>query len=203
MTSPEQSARPIRTAEAQHNTHSHGSFEIAVYEVSGKEHLALVKGEVRGKEDVPVRIQSACIPGTALDSADCECREQVEGSFDILDQHPNGVMLYMDEEGRGLGLATKIRALSHKNKGLDTFAAVEALGLPSDMRDHQDAAHILHDLGMTSVQIITNNPAKIRGLLQAEVIVTGRIPIEIPATDRTRKHLQAKQKAGHLLTQRL
>lgn len=153
--------------------------------------------------NVPVRIQSACIPGTALNSADCECQEQLEESFNILDQYPNGVILYMDEEGRGHGLTVKIRGLKNKNEGLNTFQAVEVLGLPSDVRDYRHASCILIEVGVRSIQIITNNPAKTSGLVSGGLVVTGRIPIEIPATDQTRLHLQTKKKAGHLLKQPL
>lgn len=112
---------PRRTAEALHHTPYFGDFEIAVYEASGKEHLVLVKGDIKGEEDVPVRIQSECLPGTALNSADCDCRAQLEQSMEIAWRSGKGAILYMREEGRGHGLATKIRALSFKNRGLDTF----------------------------------------------------------------------------------
>lgn len=192
-----------RTAEAQYNTTSHGQFVIAVYEALDKEHLILIKGDVKGKEDVPVRVQSECLPGTALDSADCDCREQLQGSLGIISQSSMGAILYMREEGRGHGLAIKIRALANKNAGLDTFEAVRALGLPPDIRDYKDTAAIIMDLGIASIQLITNNPSKIAGLEKEGVMITGRIPIEVLATESTRPHLIAKKAAGHFLTQSL
>ena len=190
-----------KTAEARHITNRYGEFYIAVYESNALQHLALVKGDVRGRDDVPVRIQSACLPGTALDSADCDCREQLEGSLEIVSQNGNGIVLYMDEEGRGLGLTTKVQALANKNKGLDTFEAVRFLGKPEDVRDFLAAANIIKDLGIASVQLITNNPAKISSLQRQGVVVNSRIAIEIPATDETRRHLLAKKQAGHFLAQ--
>lgn len=128
-----------RVAKAQHHTNQYGDFQIAVYEVGIKEHVTLIKGDVKGKENVPVRVQSECLLGTALDSADCDCRAQLDGSLEIVSKSLVGAVLYMREEGRGHGLATKIRALANKNIGLDTYEAVRVLGLPPDIRDYRDA----------------------------------------------------------------
>ena len=194
---------PVKTAEALHHTREYGDFTIAIYDNFGKEHVVLIRGSVKDQESVPVRVQSECLPGTALESADCDCQDQIKGSLEIISSNPVGVFLYMREEGRGYGLTTKIRALANKNSGMDTFKATEALGLPSDIRDYKDAARILISLGIGSVDLITNNPNKISGLREEGVIIAGRTPIEVIATDITRLHLRAKKEAGHYLTQPL
>ena len=195
----------IKTAEALHKS-SHGIFKIVVYrnEVSRKEHAVLIKGDVNDKNDVPVRIESDCITGIVLDSLECECKDQLKGSFDILSKSENGLIIYLRDEGRGHGLTIKVKALANKNKGHDTLEAVEKLGLATDIRDYKDAANIIKDLGINSVKLITNNPDKIAKLREHNVIVSDRIPIEIPVTEHTRKHLKAKRdKANHFFNQEL
>jgi GTP cyclohydrolase II len=190
-------------AEASLTTRHYGIFQLVVFADADKEHIALTLGDVSSSTNVPVRLQSECLPGTALDSADCECADQLTRSFEIVSEAGIGVILYMREEGRGLGLTTKVKALANKNRGMDTFQAVRALGLQPDLRNHASAAAILNDFGILSVRPITNNPEKIAALRNAGINVGERIAVEITATTATSRHLAAKLRAGHFITQNL
>jgi len=183
---------------------TYGEFTIRVFELAGKDHIALTKGDIEGAEDVSVRIQSACVTGLVLGAIDCDCREQLVRSFEIFSETETGALLFLRQEGRGQGLATKVKAMNNKAQGYDTLEAVEMLGLEPDIRDYKDAVDMVKSLGIKSVRLITNNPDKIAGLENEGIRVNGRIAVEIPATDQTRKHLKAKRdKTGHLLEQEL
>jgi GTP cyclohydrolase II len=170
--------------------------------VDGKEHAAFVHGhEAVDGEAVPVRIHSECLTGDAIGSLRCDCRDQLEGSLRQLASMPYGILLYLRQEGRGIGLTNKIRAYALQDHGLDTVQANVALGFHDDERDYSIAAHMLSSLGVRSVRLMTNNPRKLEGLRNLGIDVVGRIPLEIPPNRYNRAYLETKaRKSGHLMT---
>jgi GTP cyclohydrolase II len=167
----------------------------------GKEHVAMVHGDVIGAGEVPVRLHSECLTGDVLGSLRCDCRDQLTAGLEALQKHERGVLLYLRQEGRGIGLLNKIRAYELQEQGLDTVEANRALGFRDDERDYSVAAHMLHSLGVGSVRLITNNPEKIRQLTQHRVEVVGRIPHVIPPNAFNRFYLETKaRRSGHLIT---
>jgi GTP cyclohydrolase II len=179
-----------------------GRFKIVAFwnNRDGKEHVAMVHGDVMGAEDLPTRLHSECLTGDVMGSLRCDCRDQLEASLRQLATMPYGILLYLRQEGRGIGLTNKIRAYALQDHGLDTVEANHALGFRDDERDYSVAAHMLASLNVGSVRLLTNNPNKIRQLTQHGVRVTGRIPHVIPATDHNRFYLQTKaSRSGHHL----
>lgn len=179
-----------------------GDFDLHLYEdiVTGEHHIALVKGNVEGKKNVLVRVHSSCTTGDIFHSLRCDCGDQLEKSLQIISEKGQGVFLYMHQEGRGIGLKNKIHAYKLQEKGLDTVEANIKLGFPPDLRDYGIGAQILADLGLSTIQLLTNNPKKIVGLSGYGLKVTKRIPIEIPPTKSNKKYLETKKiKLGHLL----
>src|SRR5262245_14604963 len=176
-----------------------GSFKIRVYRSGADEPVAMVKGTLAGAENVPVRVHSACFTSETLQSRRCDCREQLELSLGYIQEH-GGVFIYLHQEGRGIGLGNKIRAYALQERGYDTISANEALHLPVDARSYEDVASILDDLGVISIRLMTNNPAKERGLIDLGVRITGRIPVVVPANEFSRPYLVTKeQRMGHAL----
>jgi GTP cyclohydrolase II len=166
----------------------------------GKEHVAMVHGDVIGAGEVPVRLHSECLTGDVLGSLRCDCRDQLTSGLEALQKHERGVLLYLRQEGRGIGLLNKIRAYELQEQGLDTVEANRALGFRDDERDYSVAAHMLHSLGVGSVRLITNNPEKIRQLTQHRVEVVGRIPHVIQPNAFNRFYLETKaRRSGHLI----
>jgi GTP cyclohydrolase II len=166
----------------------------------GKEHVAMVHGDVVGGAEVPVRLHSECLTGDVMGSLRCDCRDQLTEGLRALLLQPCGVLLYLRQEGRGIGLINKIRAYALQQRGLDTVEANQALGFRDDERDYAVAAHMLKSLGIRSVRLITNNPEKIRQLGQYGVEVAGRIPHVIPPNEFNRFYLETKaRRSGHLL----
>ncbi|MHB2025325.1 MAG: bifunctional 3,4-dihydroxy-2-butanone-4-phosphate synthase/GTP cyclohydrolase II [Elusimicrobiota bacterium] len=181
-----------------------GKFNIQMYEetLTRKQHLALVKGFVEGAKDVLVRVHSSCLTGDALFSMRCDCGEQLAAALKQISQSKCGVLLYLAQEGRGIGLLNKIRAYGLQDKGLDTVEANLALGLKPDLREYGIGAQILADLGLSSIKIMTNNPRKIVGIEGYGLKVTGRVPIQIPANKHNAGYLQVKKrKLGHWLNE--
>lgn len=179
-----------------------GEFIIAgfVSELDGKEHTAIIKGEIAGKRNCPLRIHSECHTGDVFGSLKCDCREQLEASLKYIARKPFGLLLYLKQEGRGIGLMNKIRAYRLQELGLDTVEANEYLGFPDDMRDYEMAACIIRALGVSSVSLLTNNPNKIDGLTEHGIEVTGRIPLQMKPNPHNQRYLDTKiQKMGHLL----
>ena len=165
-----------------------------------KEHVAMVHGEVVGAADVPVRIHSECLTGDVMGSLRCDCRDQLVEGLAAIAREGRGVLLYLRQEGRGIGLINKIRAYALQEQGLDTVEANLALGFRDDERDYAVAAHMLHSLGVRSVRLITNNPEKLRQLAQHGVTVVGRTPHVIPPNAHNRFYLETKaRRSGHLL----
>jgi 3,4-dihydroxy 2-butanone 4-phosphate synthase/GTP cyclohydrolase II len=179
-----------------------GDFQVVGYRslVDEKHHVALVKGDVDGREDVLVRVHSECLTGDVFHSLRCDCGEQLESALAMIEQEGQGVLLYLAQEGRGIGLLNKLRAYKLQEEGLDTVDANLKLGLPADLRDYGIGAQILVDLGLTSIRILTNNPKKIRGLEGYGLSVTAQVPIEHLANPHNEAYLRAKkERMGHTL----
>jgi GTP cyclohydrolase II len=179
-----------------------GDFHIVAFENNrdGKEHVAITKGDVIGAEDVPVRLHSECLTGDVMGSYRCDCRDQLEAALTAIGQMDKGMVLYLRQEGRGIGLINKIRAYSLQDDGLDTVEANLALGFRDDERDYAVAAHMLMSLKIQSVQLMTNNPKKINQLTQYGINVTDRIPHIMPPNEHNRFYLETKAaKSGHLI----
>ena len=179
-----------------------GNFNIIIYKsnVDEKEHIALVKGNVKTKKPVLVRVHSECMTGDIFGSMRCDCREQLTKSMEMIEKEGNGVVLYMRQEGRGIGLVNKLKAYNLQEKGKDTVEANVELGFKADLRDYGIGAQILRDLGLTKIKLLTNNPKKIIGLNGYGLDVTERIPIEIKANEINKKYLKTKRdKLGHLI----
>ena len=178
-----------------------GGFTVVAFEsLDGKEHGAVVKGDVRGQRGVPLRIHSECFTGDVMGSLKCDCRDQLEAALDYIGEQEFGVVLYLRQEGRGIGLVNKIRAYALQDAGLDTVEANHALGFEDDERRYDIAAEMIEELGIESVRLITNNPNKIAGLERNGVAVDGRIPHRMPPNPHNEHYLDTKKrKSGHLL----
>jgi GTP cyclohydrolase II len=178
-----------------------GTFTVHGFrDAEGKEQLAIVRGEIRGREDVLTRIHSECLTGDVLGSLRCDCREQLERALARIGSEPMGVVLYLRQEGRGIGLINKLRAYALQERGLDTVDANLALGFAADQRDYSVAARMLRALGVSSIQLLTNNPDKVRQLTDAGVRVSSRIPHAVASCEHNRVYLETKRlRAGHWL----
>ncbi|HZJ03593.1 MAG TPA: GTP cyclohydrolase II, partial [Thermoleophilia bacterium] len=179
-----------------------GDFLAHGYEslLDGEQHLVLVKGEVAGKENVLVRVHSECLTGDVFHSLRCDCGEQLDASMEKIEEEGEGVLLYMAQEGRGIGLLNKLRAYELQEAGRDTVEANVELGFAPDMRDYGIGAQILVDLGLTSIRLMTNNPRKLVGLEGYGLEVTDRVQVEVPPRLQNLRYLQAKRsKMGHIL----
>jgi 3,4-dihydroxy 2-butanone 4-phosphate synthase/GTP cyclohydrolase II len=181
---------------------SFGEFTAVGYRslVDNKHHVALVKGDVDGTEDVLVRVHSECLTGDVFHSLRCDCGEQLELALWMIEREGRGVLLYLSQEGRGIGLLNKLRAYKLQEEGLDTVDANLRLGLPADLRDYGIGAQILSDLGLSSIRILTNNPKKISGLAGYGLSVTDQVPIEHMPNPHNEAYLRAKRdRMGHTL----
>ena len=180
----------------------YGHFRIKAYEstLDGKCHIAVVKGDVAGKKNVLVRVHSECLTGDALGSLRCDCGDQLATALKNIEKEGEGIVLYMRQEGRGIGLANKMRAYELQDKGADTVEANVELGFAPDLRDYGIGAQILSDLGLTSIRLMTNNPAKRAGLEGYNLEIVERVPLVVKANKFDKRYLSVKKvKMGHLL----
>lgn len=190
-----------RQAEAALATRS-GVFDISVFTVEGApgEIAALTRGSLQGEAIPLVRLHSECLTGDVLGSLRCDCGQQLDAALELIASAPSGVLLYLPQEGRGIGLANKIRAYALQDQGLDTVDANLALGLPVDRRDYAAAAHILRSLGLRQVRLLTNNPSKTAALEKHGIRVIERVPLAVKPNPLNLGYLQTKaDRMGHLL----
>jgi len=181
---------------------TYGRFQAVAFreKLTGKQHLALVRGEVAGKENVLVRVHSECLTGDVFHSLRCDCGEQLELALQRIDDEGEGVLLYLAQEGRGIGLLNKLKAYELQENGRDTVEANLELGFPADAREYGIGSQILAELGLTTIRVLTNNPKKISGVEGFGLAVVAQEPIEIAANDENRAYLEAKRaKLGHML----
>ncbi len=181
----------------------HGEFKIAVYrsDIDEKDHVALIKGKIEKSDSVLVRVHSECFTGDILGSLRCDCGEQLHKAMELIEKEECGVILYMRQEGRGIGLVNKIKAYSLQDKqGLDTVEANIQLGFKADLRDYGIGAQILQDLGLTKIRLLTNNPKKVIGLEGYGMEIVERVPLVIKANEINKKYMMTKKnKMGHIL----
>ena len=181
----------------------HGDFDLYLYRshTDGQHHLALVKGEVSGKENVLVRVHSECLTGDVFGSRRCDCGPQLHQAMRQIAEAGQGVIVYMRQEGRGIGLAPKILAYKLQERGLDTVEANKKLGYPMDLREYGLGAQILCDLGLKTIRLLTNNPKKVVGLEGYGLEIVEQVPIRVPPNPHNRKYLKTKrEKLGHLFS---
>lgn len=177
-----------------------GEFRIVAFwnNRDEKEHVAIVRGDILGVEDVPTRIHSECLTGDAIGSLRCDCRDQLESALEMIGAFDKGLVLYLRQEGRGIGLINKVRAYALQDRGLDTVEANLALGFRDDERDYAIAAHMLMSLDVKSIQLMTNNPRKIEQLTKNGIRVSRRLPHVIPPNAHNRFYLETKRdRSGH------
>ena len=180
---------------------AHGDFRLIGYGslIDEREHVALVKGEIEGKDDVLVRMHSECLTGDVFGSMRCDCGEQLASAMKRIDEEGLGAVVYLRQEGRGMGLGNKLRAYELQEQGQDTVEANLTLGFKPDLRDYGIGAQILVDLGLKKIRILTNNPKKIVGLQGYGLEITGREPIQVPPGRHNAEYLETKRrKLGHL-----
>jgi 3,4-dihydroxy 2-butanone 4-phosphate synthase / GTP cyclohydrolase II len=181
----------------------HGDFRVIAFEsaIDRETHVALVKGELGAGDDVLVRVHSRCLTGDVFHSARCDCGPQLDAAMERIASEGRGVLLYLNQEGRGIGIANKIRAYELQDQGLDTVEANERLGFKADQRDYGIGVQILKNLGVRSMRLLSNNPRKLVGIEGYELSVVALLPLKIPASESTHRYLKTKKdKLGHKLT---
>lgn len=190
-----------RAAEANLPT-SHGEFRMIGFEnaTNGEHHVALVKGNISPNDEVLVRVHSECLTGDAFGSMKCDCGEQLQAALDKIEKEGKGILLYMRQEGRGIGLINKIKAYALQDQGMDTVDANLALGFDEDLRDYGIGAQILSDLGVRKVRLMTNNPLKLKGLTGHGIEIVSREPIQLNHNERNEHYMKTKKdRMGHML----
>ena len=181
----------------------HGDFVIHVFEsrLDGATHVALVKGDLGDGQQVLARVHSSCVTGDIFHSSRCDCGQQLDMALARVAAEGRGVVLYLHQEGRGIGLANKIRAYALQDRGRDTVEANEQLGFEADLRDYATAVHMFQLLGVTSLRLMSNNPKKLEGVTGDGLVITERVPLEVEPSDANRRYLKTKKdKLGHQLT---
>lgn len=179
-----------------------GDFKILAFynNKDEKDHIAIVKGDIQNEKSVLTRLHSSCLTGDALGSERCDCGSQLHVALNMIDREGLGILLYMQQEGRGIGLANKIKAYQLQDKGLDTFDANLHLGFGADQRDYDISAAILTKLGIESIRLLTNNPDKVKQLESYGVEIVEQVPLEVPATENNLEYMLAKKRRfGHKL----
>ncbi len=180
----------------------HGEFRVHAYksDITGEEHVALVKGEIKEEDEVLVRVHSSCLTGDVFHSSRCDCGDQLERAFELIAHEGKGVILYLLQEGRGIGLINKLRAYELQDQGDDTIEANAKLGFAPDIRDYGTGSQILRDLGVRKIRLMTNNPAKFVAIEGFGLEIVERVPLEIAPSQTTQKYLETKKKKlGHIL----
>ena len=179
-----------------------GSFQMHLYEdvLEGDHHVALVKGKITAGKSTLVRVHSQCLTGDVFGSCRCDCGPQLHAAMRAIEKRGSGILLYLRQEGRGIGLANKMRAYALQDRGLDTVEANIKLGFPADLRDYGIGAQVLADLGVRKIDLLTNNPRKVVGLEAYGLEITSRVPVQVKANRHNRRYLSTKRdKLGHLL----
>lgn len=182
---------------------AYGDFEINVFEsrLDGATHVALVRGDLGDGHNVLARVHSSCVTGDIFHSSRCDCGEQLDVAMRRVAEEGRGVILYLNQEGRGIGLANKIKAYALQDQGHDTVEANEQLGFDADLRDYASAVEIFRLLGVRSLRLMSNNPRKLEGVIGTDLVISERVPIEVPASDANRRYLKTKKdKLGHQLS---
>jgi 3,4-dihydroxy 2-butanone 4-phosphate synthase/GTP cyclohydrolase II len=180
----------------------YGDFRVHAYksDITGEEHVALALGEIREDEPVLVRVHSSCLTGDVFHSSRCDCGDQLERSFELIGKEQKGVILYLLQEGRGIGLVNKLKAYELQDQGDDTIEANAKLGFAPDIRDYGTGSQILRDLGVRKIRLMTNNPAKFVAIEGFGLEIVERVPLEIAPSQTTQKYLETKKKKlGHIL----
>lgn len=193
----------VRLAASAKLPTEYGDFDVHVYEsyADDRTHVALVHGDLGHGEGVLARVHSSCLTGDVFHSARCDCGAQLHTAMRRIADEGRGVLLYLDQEGRGIGLANKVRAYALQDEGYDTVEANERLGFPADKRDYRIGVQMLRSLGVRSIRLMSNNPRKLATITGDGLSVSERLPIEIPASDSSRRYLRTKKdKLGHLLS---
>ncbi|MGE3402348.1 MAG: GTP cyclohydrolase II [Vicinamibacterales bacterium] len=194
---------PVKCVASAKLPTEYGEFDIHVYEstLDNQTHVALVRGAIGAGESVLTRVHSSCVTGDIFHSSRCDCGSQLHMALQRISDEGRGVLLYLNQEGRGIGLANKIRAYALQEQGFDTVEANERLGFPADLREYNSGVLILQDLGVRSLRLLSNNPRKLTGVSGDGLIVSERVPIEVPASESSRRYLTTKRdKLGHQLT---
>jgi len=194
---------PVRCLASAKLPTDYGEFDIHVFKnvLSGETHVALVRGEIGNGENVLTRVHSSCLTGDLFHSARCDCGRQLHSAMQQIVDEGRGVLLYLDQEGRGIGLVHKVRAYALQDQGVDTVEATERLGFPADGRAYRAGLQILRRLGIKTMKLLSNNPSKLRGVTGEGLSVSERLPIEIQPTVSSERYLRTKkEKMGHLLS---
>jgi 3,4-dihydroxy 2-butanone 4-phosphate synthase/GTP cyclohydrolase II len=180
----------------------YGTFRVYAYksDITGEEHVALVMGEIRSEDEILVRVHSSCLTGDVFASDRCDCGDQLVRAFELVAKEGKGIVLYLLQEGRGIGLINKLKAYDLQDQGHDTIEANAKLGFAPDIRDYGTGSQILRDLGVRKIRLMTNNPAKYVAIEGFGLEIVERVPLEIAPSQTTRKYLEAKKKKlGHIL----